>query len=475
MTYVHWILIALYIIVTVGTMITVLVDDRQPVKALAWLLVLLFFPVVGVIVYFFFGQNTRRERNISQQSLDKLTRRSMLSFANQTELRFPKHWNELIRMLSRDGMALPFKDNEVDIYTNGEDYFTALLQAIGSAQHHIHLTTYIIDDDPLGRLVADALIDKSKEGVIVRVIYDDVGCWKTPKTLFERMRDAGVDVHAFMPVKFPAFTSKINYRNHRKLCVIDGREGFIGGMNIALRYIRGTKRNGAWRDTHMRLRGSAVHGLQRAFLVDWYFVDRTLINEKCYYPTADDNIVNNCLTQIVTSDPTSRYPEMEQAYVRILSEAKQYVYMCTPYFLPTEPILFAIRMAAQSGVDVRLMIPYHADSKIVEWASRSYVSTIEESGVKVLLYKGGFNHSKLLVCDDSLCSCGSTNIDFRSFNNNFEVNAFFYDADVAKKMKEVFLTDAADSIPLANAPTLMKRTFLQKLWESFVRLFAPIL
>ena len=166
---------------------------------------------------------------------------------------------------------------------------------------------------------------------------------------------------------------------------------------------------------------------------------------------------------------------MEQAYVRILSEAKEYVYMSTPYFLPTEPVLFAMRMAALSGVDVRLIIPFHADSKIVEWASRSFVSTIEESGVKVFLYKGGFNHSKLLVCDDSLCSCGSTNIDFRSFNNNFEVNAFFYDEAFALRMKKVFLQDAAQCIPLSDAPTLLKRPFLQKLWESFVRLFAPLL
>ena len=475
MLYIHWILLALYIIITAGTMIAVLVDDRQPVKALAWLLVLLFLPIVGVIAYFFFGQNTRHERIIGKQSLDKLTKRSMHAFANQTELHYPERYERLISQLSRDGGALPFKDNEVDIYTNGADFITALLAAIGRAKHHIHLCTYIIEDDALGRLVADALIDKAREGVTVRVIYDDVGCWKTPKAFFERMRDAGIDAHAFMPVKFPAFTSKINYRNHRKVCIIDGQEGFVGGMNIALRYIRGTKKLGAWRDTHLRIHGNAVHGLQTVFLIDWYFVDRTLINEKCYYPAVDSGMVNNCLSQIVSSDPTSRYPEMEQAYVRILSEAKEYVYMSTPYFLPTEPVLFAMRMAALSGVDVRLIIPFHADSKIVEWASRRFVSTIEEAGVKVFLYKGGFNHSKLLVCDDSLCSCGSTNIDFRSFNNNFEVNAFFYDEAFALRMKKVFLQDAAQCIPLSDAPTLLKRPFLQKLWESFVRLFAPLL
>lgn len=465
----------LYVVVTVGTMVAVLIDDRQPVKTLAWLLVLLFLPVVGVVVYFFFGQNTRHERIISKQSMDKLTRRSMWSFAHQSELRFPERYRELIQLLSRDGGALPYKDNAIEILTCGDDFFRSLLAALGRAEHHIHMETYIIENDALGNLVADALIDRAKAGVMVRFIYDDVGCWKTPKAFFERMRDAGIDAHAFMPVKFPAFTSKINYRNHRKVCVIDGKEGFVGGMNVALRYVQGTKHLGAWRDTQLHVRGSAVHGLQTAFLIDWYFVDRTLIHEKEYYPAPVDKTENDCLTQIVTSDPTSRYPEMEQAYVKILSEAKRYVFMATPYFLPTEPVLFAMRMAAQSGVDIRLMIPYHADSKIVEWASRSYVSTIEEAGVKVLLYKGGFNHSKLLVSDDALCSCGSTNIDFRSFNNNFEVNAFIYDEETALKMKHLFLDDSKNSIPLSDAPRMLKRPFLQHLWESFVRLFAPLL
>ncbi len=474
MTYLHWILLAVYAIVTAATMVAVLVDDRQPVKALAWLLVLLFLPVVGVVVYFFFGQNARHERIISKQSLDKLTRRSMWAFARQSELRLPERYRELIHLLARDGGALPYKDNEASILTSGSEFVMELLAAIGRARHHIHLTTYIINDDALGNLVADALIDKARGGVAVRLIYDDVGSWKTPKDFFERMRDAGIDAHAFMPVKFPAFTSRINYRNHRKVCIIDGREGFVGGMNIALRYVKGTRQLGAWRDTHLHLKGSAVHGLQTAFLIDWYFVDRTLINDKDYYPTAA-HTSNDCLAQIVTSDPTNRYPEMEQAYVKILAEAKRYVYMATPYFLPTEPVLFAMRMAAQAGIDVRLMIPYHADSKIVEWASRSFVATIEEAGVKVLLYKGGFNHSKLLVSDDSLASCGSTNIDFRSFNNNFEVNAFFYDSAIAQQMKQVFMADAQQCIPLAEAPTLLRRPLLQHIWEGFVRLFAPLL
>lgn len=314
----------------------------------------------------------------------------------------------------------------MDIYTDGYDFFLTLLYNIGQAKHHIHLDTYIFEADALGYLIADALIDKAEQGVEVRLIYDDVGCWKVQDEFFERMRDAGIDVHSFMPVRFPAFTSKVNYRNHRKLCVIDGKVGFIGGMNIALRYVKGDKKQ-AWRDTHLRIEGGGVYAIQRAFLVDWYFVDRTLVTNRQYYPPVSVHIHNNCLVQIVTSSPISPWPDIMQGYVRILLQARKYVYMETPYFPPTEPVLFAMRTAALAGVDIRLMLPRHADAKLVEWASRSYVMEAIEAGVKVYLYTAGFNHSKLLVSDDDLCTIGSTNIDFRSFENNFEANAFFFD------------------------------------------------
>lgn len=370
-------------------------------------------------------------------------------------------------------LALPFKNNEVEIYTSGYDFFPSLLMEIGKAEHHIHIDTFIISDDPLGRIIADALIDKAKQGVEVRLIYDDVGSWRTPNSFFTRMRNEGIEVYAFMPVRFPAFTSRVNYRNHRKICVIDGEVGFIGGMNIARRYVQGTPKQ-SWRDTHVKLTGAAVYGLQRAFLVDWYFVSKVFITERSYYP---EIIIgqNNSLVQVVTSSPTSLWPEIEQGYVRILTNAKHYVYMETPYFLPTDPILFAMRVAALSGVDVRLMIPYETDTKVVEWASRSYVIEASKAGVKILLYRKGFNHSKLLVSDDAMATIGSTNVDFRSFENDFEANAFFYDKKIALQVKEVFLADQKDSIDLDDVRRFIKKPFLQRLWESFVRLLSPLL
>lgn len=476
MIYIHWIFLLIYIMVIVSIIVTILMDNRQPAKTMAWVMVLLFVPIAGIILYIFFGQNTRKMRFISQRSLDQLSKRQMLEFVEQRELRMPDKFQSLVRLFTNQSLALPFKDNEAEFYTDGYQFFPALLQAISRARHHIHLETYIFDDDPLGRLIADALIQKAKEGVEIRVIYDDVGCWRVPSAFFERMKKAGIDVCAFMPVKFPAFTSKVNYRNHRKVCVIDGIEGFTGGINIALRYVKGM-RNGAlpWRDTHMRLRGSIVYALQRAFLVDWYFVDRTLVTNRKYYPPMPWKISNDCLAQMVTSSPIAPWPDIMQGYVRILLEAKNYVYMESPYFLPTEPVLFAMRTAALAGVDVRLMVPRHSDSHLLEWASLSYVVETLAAGLKIKLYEGGFNHSKLLVADDEVSTCGSTNIDFRSFENNFESNVFFYDRQMALRIKELYMADEAQSVDFNDVDTLRHRPYLHRLTESLFRLLAPLL
>ena len=474
MLYIHWILLVIYLAITIGGIVAVLMDNKQPEKTMAWILVLCFMPIVGIIFYLFFGQNTRKEKVISERSMDLLMKRSMLEFAEQENLHIPRRNRPLMKLFTNQNWALPFKDNEVSIFTDGYEFVSTLLYNIGQAQDHIHLDTYIIEDDPLGNLVADVLIDKARQGVEVRLLYDDVGCWRVKDRFFNRMKAAGIQVYAFMPVRFPAFTGKVNYRNHRKLCVIDGKVGFIGGMNIALRYVKGTARQ-TWRDTHLCIRGGAVYAIQRAFLVDWYFVSRTLVTDRRYYPPVDKTIDNNCLTQIVTSSPVSPWPDIMQGYVRVLLQAHRYVYMESPYFLPTEPVLFAMRTAALSGVDVRLIVPRHGDAKLVEWASRSYLMEVIEAGVKVYLYEPGFNHSKILVSDDNLSSCGSTNIDFRSFENNFEANAFFFNEGMALRLKKVFLTDQAQSTLVNDVSYFIKRPFLQRLLESLVRLLSPLL
>ena len=467
------IIYVIYKIIVILAVIHVILDNRQPAKTMAWTMVIYFVPVVGIVFYLFFGINTRKERYVSDRSMNQLTKRSMLEFTEQQNLQLPEKHKPLIDLFINQNLSLPFKDNQVDILTDGYQFIHHLLADIRLAQNHIHIDMYIIADDALGELIADALIDKAREGIEVRLIYDDVGCWNVKHRFFERMREEGIEVRSFMPVRFPSFTSKVNYRNHRKIIVIDGKVGFIGGMNIALRYVQGTGKQ-SWRDTMLRVRGGAVYALQRSFLMDWYFVDRTLLSDRKYYPNNISGESNNCLAQVVTSAPVTPYPEIMQGYVRIITGAKNYLYLETPYFLPNESVLFALKTAAMAGVDVRVICPRQSDAKFVEWASRSYLREVMEAGVKVMLYETGFLHSKLMVCDDMVSTCGSTNVDFRSFDNNFEANIFFYDQDLALRIKDVFLEDETQSVLLKDTPEWTNRKILTRLWESLTRMLSPL-
>lgn len=464
---------ALMVIVALAAIIHVLMDNRQPAKTMAWVLVIGFIPVVGVVFYLFFGINHRKERIISQGQMDELTKRSMLSFVGQHNFRVPERQKPLVDLFVNQNLALPFKDNRIDIMTDGYAFFPELLKDIAEATHHIHINIYIFEDDALGRLVADALMTKARQGVKVRLIYDDVGCWRVGNRFFEQMREAGVEVVPFLPVHFPSFTSKVNYRNHRKIIVIDGRIGYIGGMNIARRYV-----SEKWRDTMLRVQGGVVYALQRAFLVDWYFVDHTLITDRIYYPPVSEELTaknHQLVAQVVTSGPMARYPEIMQGFVRIILAARRYIYIETPYFLPNEPILFALKTAALAGVDVRLMCPLYSDARFLDWASRSYLREIHEAGAKIYLYEPGFLHSKLLISDDSLVSCGSTNVDFRSLENNFEANVFVYDEGTALRLKKIFLDDQSQAVLLSDVPNRLHPKFYARLWESFTRLVSPLL
>lgn len=463
----------LMMVAAIVAIIHVLMDNRQPAKTMAWILVIGFVPVVGVVFYLFFGINHRKERIISQSQMDELTKRSMLSFVEQHDFHVPERHKPLVDLFVNQNFSLPFKDNQIDIMTDGYAFFPELLKDIAEATHHIHINMYIFENDAVGRLVADALMDKARQGIKVRLIYDDVGCWRVGNRFFEQMRESGIEVAPFLPVRFPSFTSKVNYRNHRKIIIIDGRVGYIGGMNVARRYL-----SAKWRDTMLRLQGGVVYALQRAFLVDWYFVDHSLITDRVYYPPVDEALTikpQSPIAQVVTSGPMARYPEIMQGFVRIILAARRYIYIETPYFLPNEPILFALKTAALAGVDVRVMCPLHSDASFTDWASRSYLREIYEAGARVYLYEPGFLHSKLLISDDSLVSCGSTNVDFRSLENNFEANVFIYDEGTALRLKKVFLDDQAQAVLLGDVPSRLHPTFSARLWESVTRMVSPLL
>lgn len=455
----------------IGTIIVIILDNRNPVKTMAWILVLMFLPVVGLVLYFFFGRSHRRERIISKRSYSHLLKKPMAEYLAQDSCVFPSSYGRLISLFQHTNQSFPFDGNRIEVYTSGSSMLQSLLRELQRATQHIHLESYIFEDDAIGRLVRDVLIEKARAGIEVRVIYDDVGCWHVPNRFYEKMREAGVEVRGFLKVRFPLFTSKVNYRNHRKIVVIDGRIGFVGGMNLAERYIRGFSW-GIWRDTHLAFEGKAVHGLQTAFLLDWYFVDRSLITASRYFPKIE--ACGNSLAQIVTSEPIGPWKEIMQGLVLAISGVKRYFYMQTPYFLPTESVMFALQTAALSGVDVRLMIPWRADSNLTHLASCSYLADALSAGIKVYFYKKGFLHSKLMVSDDELSTVGSTNLDFRSFEHNFEVNAFIYDVNTALQMREIFLQDQRECVQVLSK-LWNKRPWYRKVSESVVRLIAPLL
>lgn len=460
-----------YLAVILFTIVIVLLDNRNPVKTMAWVLVLVFLPVVGLAFYFFFGRNTRKERLISKKGFSRLSKRPMAEYQAQEALGDFTGRNQLIPFFHRVSNALPFEGNDVQVFTDGYSMYQELFRRIAKAKHHIHLEFYIFENDAVGRLLRDLLIDKVREGVSVRLLYDDVGCWDVNPMFYDEMLCEGIEVRSFLKVRFPQFTSKVNYRNHRKLAIIDGKVGFIGGMNIALRYLKGVPW-GVWRDTHICLKGKAVYGIQTAFLTDWFAVDRTLLTSAQYFPKMDT--VGTSVAQIVTSDPVGEWHDIMLGLVKAISCAQRYIYVETPYFLPTEQVMAAFQTAALSGVDVRLMIPKKADAFITHKGTMSYLDELMKSGVKVYFYRAGFLHSKLWVADDEWASVGSTNLDFRSFEHNFEANAFFYDEKTVCAMKEIFLEDMKKCMTLSQK-IWDKRSFKNKIVESVVRLLAPLL
>ena len=471
-TIIGYTLLMLYLIPVLSLVLVVLLENRNPLKTIPWVIVLLFLPGVGLIFYFVFGQDNRRQRIISRRTYKRIMKPLQSDVVKQDKCVVPAAYQPLVNLLNRNKRNPLLYGSEITCYTTGTDKFDALLHEINHAKHHIHLQYYIFADDEIGRKVKEALIVKAKEGVEVRVLYDDVGSWDVKKRFFQEMKNAGIEVYAFLRVVFPIFSSKVNYRNHRKVVVIDGKTGFFGGMNIADRYVKGASW-GPWRDSHFKVSGKGVHGLQSAFLIDWYVASKKLVKGKVYYP--EEKIFDDNIMQIVTSGPVGQWRAYLQAVTFSIANAKKYVYIQTPYFLPTDGLNQALQIVALGGVDVRLMLPERSDTRTANMASRSFLDDMIRAGVKVYFYKTGFLHAKLLVMDDMLTSIGSANIDFRSFEHNFEINAFVYQESFAKQMKKVFLDDVSQHCEQLVPSHWRKRPVLSRLAESFMRLFSPLL
>ena len=461
----------LYLVVAIVVMVRVVLRNRDTVKTLAWIMVFIFIPFLGLLLYFFFGRDTRRRRMAGRRFMAQLKHYSALAAGENAGTGVMPEYQSLATLFENVSSAplLPF--DEAEVISDTRLFGERLFDIIAAAENHIHLQFYIIEDDMFGRRLRDVLVEKARQGVEVRLIYDSVGCWHVKEAFFESMRDAGVCVVSFLEVFFPLLSNRVNYRNHRKIVVVDGKVGLVGGCNVADRYLDGVG-GGVWRDTMLLLRGAAVNGLQASFVVDWYFANRTLVGGKRYFPLSGG--CGGPYVQIVQSNPVGDVRSIYCGYMKILSQARSYVYMQTPYFMPDEPFLQAMKSAVLSGVDVRLMLPLHSDSVFADYASMSHLGALLDAGVKVFLYQGGMLHSKCCVCDDSLTSIGSVNLDSRSFFYNFEVSAFVYDKGVASVVKENFLNDMEQCRQL-TASDYRKRPFLKRSVESLVKLFSPLL
>lgn len=461
----------LYLLTVLSIVIVVISENRSPIKTVAWILAVVFLPVIGIIWYAFFGQNITRKYRISKRMYSKLKRRPLDEMETPIEVKVPEEHENLVTLLKNLDYNPVLGGNDVKIFTSGEDKFSQLLTDIENAREHIHVEYYVIMDDILGMKFQDALIKKAKEGVEVRIIYDSFGSRKVTKMFIENFRMAGIEIEPFLKLTWNSLTSRLNYRAHRKIVVIDGQIGYVGGMNIADRYVKGVEW-GCWRDTHARIEGKGVQGLQSIFLIDWFFVSQSLITSRTYFPLLEN--YGDVSMQIVNSGPLRDEKNISYGILQAIYEAKKSIFIQSPYFLPPEAMIDALQAAAIRGVDVRIMISKRSDVALVQMATRSYIKNMLESGVKVFLYKDGFMHSKMMVFDDSLTLIGSANFDTRSFEQNFEVEAFIYNNKVADEAIEIFVKDQKYSEQVFLSEWL-KRPVSKRFVESLLRLFAPLL
>lgn len=463
--------LSIYSLAILGVILVIITDNRNPLKTVPWIIVLLLAPVVGLVFYFFFGQNLSKQRIISRRTRKRIHTR--LEMPDSTECtRIPEKWQPLSELLVNTIQAVPLYGSRITPYVDGRSKMDALCEAIAAARHHIHLQYYIFCDDSTGRDLRDLLIRKAREGVEVRILYDDVGCARVKKRFFKEMRREGIEVRAFLHVQFPLFTSKVNYRNHRKIAVIDGSVGFLGGMNIADRYVDGTGW-GTWRDTHFRIEGRGVAGLQASFLSDWSATTKQPIADAAYYPPLP-HFANGATMQLVAGGPFGKWRALLQGESYAIANARNRVWIQTPYYLPSDVLNTALQKAALAGRDVRLMLPQRSDSRMVNLASHSFLDDMMKAGVKIAFYRPGFLHSKLLIVDDELTVIGSANMDFRSFEHNFEINAFVYDRDFTARMSRIYERDERQCHH-ATPNEWFHRPRRQRIAESFMRLFAPLM
>lgn len=485
MTIINDFIIPLILILNICFAITVVFFERKnPTATIAWLMALVFAPVIGFLLYLFIGQSFHRDRmfRIKKEDDESLTRiiesqkKELFQKELPREKPVPDSYRRMMLMLMEGNRALISVHNQARIFIDGNDKFSALLEAIHGAKDHIHLEYYILKDDAIGNELFAALTERTRAGVSVRFLGDGLGAAGPGKDFFRQYLEAGGKLAFFFPSLIHITHPRINYRNHRKIAVIDGKTGFIGGFNIGDDYLSRDPKWAPWRDTAVQVDGDAVAAMQLRFFLDWNYAAKgdEITFETRYFPERTSSSKTWLPMQIVSGGPDTYWNPIKESYLKLIHLANESVYIQTPYFIPDESILDALRMAALSGIDVRIMMPAKPDHWFVYWAGYSYIEQLLESGVKAYTYDTGFIHAKTIVVDEVAASVGSANWDVRSFRLNFETNAVMYDHEIAKQLKQYFLTDLEVCSPLdaerfAALPTKIKIKL------SMSRLFSPLL
>ncbi|MDO4524087.1 MAG: cardiolipin synthase [Bacteroidales bacterium] len=467
----YWLFNALYIYAVAMTIIVLMLENRNPIKSIAWIITIISLPVVGLILYALFGRDFRKGNTVKKAN--KAYAEALKGLDEKFDKGNPvegyENLSQLIYNLCNEKL---YSNTYIKPFTDGASLYESIFADIESAKETIFAEYYIIENDKISDRFIDTLIKKANEGVKVKIVVDAVGSWKVKNKTKQRLADAGIEYHEFLPVSLPFFGRKINYRNHRKILLIDNEIGYIGGMNVADRYIEGKKSIGKWRDTHIKVIGDGIQGLAKVFRRDYHFVSRQLTSISTKKPSKVDG-VTPCNMQTVFSGPDMEYRAIMQTYLRIIMQSTKYVYIESPYFMPNEAVRSALVTAAKSGVEIKIIIPLFSDDRIVLMSTYSYVKDLASAGIHFYFYKAGFIHSKLIVSDDKIVSLGSANMDFRSLEHNFETNAILYGDETASIFRNIFEQDMADSESF-DMKRWKSRPFSMRIKESIARLFSPV-
>lgn len=468
-----YILLVAYVVILLRLVYTIIIDydNQNPVKTICWILAIVFIPFLGMLAYYMVGRNTRKKRSKFQRWRNEFNRRNQQKFnIEPNDPVYADNYKELKSLILNLGQSPVFCGNKIEVYPGGKSKFHSLLNDIDQAEKHIHIFYYAIGNDRIGNSMKEKIIDRVKHGVKVRLIYDGLGCNKTNTVYFKQMVEAGVEVRTFLPLSFPRVLKSINYRNHKKIVIIDGKMAYTGGINVKDEYIDGLKW-GKWNDIHFKVEGPGVLGLQSVFLADWFYVSGEYLSSPEYYPV--NGLMGEASVQVVNAEPLGAHANVEEAMFTAITRAREYVYIETPYFIPPGSLLRAIQTVAMSGVEVRLVMPKRSDNDNVQYASNSYVEDLLRNNVKVYQYLKGFTHSKLMIIDDELVIAGSVNMDMRSLELLFETNLFIYDKAVAHTVKQIYQTDMADSEEI-HLSEWVNRSRPVRFREAFFRLLSPL-